>query len=172
MRCCGIHLIAISQKILKIFIVEKSLKFTSLRLVKSPRGQWVNSRWMMHSHLIVVCSNVTYNSICLYVADDFIAPFVKHSSWYQYFVWLWSVKHINIPLFFSTCYVPHGPGFPSCIASNPTIAPMWVRLAMMGSPPLLPLSVTPVYYRLHMLHVYFPLDNNNTEKYVFHGIYS
>ena len=45
MRCCGIHLIAISHKILEIFIVEMSLKLTNLRLVKSPRGQgqWVNS---------------------------------------------------------------------------------------------------------------------------------
>ena len=32
MRCCGFHLIAISRKILKIFIVEMSLKFTNLRL--------------------------------------------------------------------------------------------------------------------------------------------
>ena len=29
--CCGIHLIAMSQEILKIFTVEMSLKFTNLR---------------------------------------------------------------------------------------------------------------------------------------------
>ena len=38
MRCCGIQLIAISQKILKIFIVEMSLKFINLRLQSNPQG--------------------------------------------------------------------------------------------------------------------------------------
>ena len=38
MKCCCIHLIAISQKILKIFIVEMSLKFTNLRLQSNPPG--------------------------------------------------------------------------------------------------------------------------------------
>ena len=40
---CGIHLIVISQKILKIFIVEKSLKFIYFEtVVKCHRDQWVN----------------------------------------------------------------------------------------------------------------------------------
>ena len=38
MRYCGTHLIAISKKILQIFIVEMNLKFTNLRLYSNPPG--------------------------------------------------------------------------------------------------------------------------------------
>ena len=37
-KCCGIQFIAISQKILEMFIVEMSLKFTHLRLFSNPQG--------------------------------------------------------------------------------------------------------------------------------------
>ena len=38
MRCFGIHLIAISQKILNIFIIKLSLRFINLRLHSNPPG--------------------------------------------------------------------------------------------------------------------------------------
>ena len=38
MRCFGIHHMAISQKILEMFIVEMSLKFTHLGLYSNPPG--------------------------------------------------------------------------------------------------------------------------------------
>ena len=38
MRCWGIHLIGISQKTLKLFIAEMSLKFPNLRLQSNPPG--------------------------------------------------------------------------------------------------------------------------------------
>ena len=49
MRCCGIYLIAISQKILQIFIIKMSLKFTNFRLYSNPPGTIeLSQKWPLY----------------------------------------------------------------------------------------------------------------------------
>ena len=49
----GIHLITISQKILNIFIIEISLKFTNLRLKSNPPGANELTHWGRVTHICV-----------------------------------------------------------------------------------------------------------------------
>ena len=47
-RSCGIHLRTTSQEILKISMLDVSLKITHKITVASPKGQWVNLTWSLY----------------------------------------------------------------------------------------------------------------------------
>ena len=89
MRCCGIHLIAISQKILKIFIIEISLKFSHLKLVKFPRGQWVIS--MLDTTL-----SMTHDTLCWSVFYWLISGVIPQGVTDPHHIRHWQMIHVTL----------------------------------------------------------------------------